>query len=208
MTSSPVFSKQTIEFVTVAAEFCAFIEKTNQYNKLLFIDKSIKLLPLLYLKALLLPEIDLEDNEHTQGFVTEEIYEYQRDTISKLLGADDDYLDVFIEDMVYSETALKSSISEDLCDIYQDIKDFLYIYSQGFEPTMNASLYNLKYNFGDFWSQKLVNCLRPLNQLKFSDNIQEEDEDNFANYNSSNNIFDSQKDGFDENSELDDWNAY
>ena len=75
-----------------------------------------------------MPEIDLEDHEHTQGFVTEEIYEYQRDTISKLLGADDDYLDVFIEDMVYSETALKSSISEDLCDIYQDIKDFLYIW--------------------------------------------------------------------------------
>ena len=36
------------------------------------------------------------------------------------MGDKDDYLDVFVQDMVYSDQPIKKSISEDLADIYQD----------------------------------------------------------------------------------------
>ena len=34
------------------------------------------------------------------------------------MGDKDDYLDVFVQDMVYSDQPIKKSISEDLADIY------------------------------------------------------------------------------------------
>ena len=45
----------------------------------------------------------------------------------------DDYLDVFIQDMVYSDQPITRNISEDLADIYQAIKDFHLRIPAGFE---------------------------------------------------------------------------
>ena len=46
-----IYSKNIIEFVTVSAEYCAFIERVPELEKEEFLDKIIKILPLLYLKA-------------------------------------------------------------------------------------------------------------------------------------------------------------
>ena len=49
-----VYSKNVIEFVTVAAETCLFLEHAADLSRPDFIQKSVKMLPLLYLKASLL----------------------------------------------------------------------------------------------------------------------------------------------------------
>ncbi|MDO5571438.1 MAG: DUF5063 domain-containing protein [Bacteroidales bacterium] len=211
MTQSPVYSKQTVEFVTVAAEYCAFIEQSDQMDRFSFVDKCIKLLPLLYLKVQLLPNANSDIEGFPQKIVTEEMYEYIRQKIASILGPKDDYLEVFIDDMQYSDSALKSNISEDLSDIYQDVKDFVYQFSQAYEPTMVDALVSLKESFEQYWGQKLVNCLRPLNQIRYSQENEDELEEN-ENIDSvenkfSNRIFNSQKDNFNDNNELDDWNA-
>ena len=54
--TSAIYDKNTVEFVTVAAEFCGFLERTGEMKRRSFVDKALKLLPLLYLKASLLPE--------------------------------------------------------------------------------------------------------------------------------------------------------
>ena len=43
-----IYSKNIIEFVTVSAEYCAFIERVPELEKEEFLDKIIKILPLLY----------------------------------------------------------------------------------------------------------------------------------------------------------------
>jgi len=53
--SQTIFEKNVIEFVTVAAEFCAFLERAEHMKRKAFVDTSLKILPLLYLKASLLP---------------------------------------------------------------------------------------------------------------------------------------------------------
>ena len=45
-----VFSRNTVEFVTVAAEFCAYIERTNEHSRKEFVETLLKLLPLLYIR--------------------------------------------------------------------------------------------------------------------------------------------------------------
>ena len=173
-----IFSKNTIEFVTVGVEFCAFMEKAHENGKNEFIDTSVKILPLLYLKAVLLPDSE-EENEYdinTGHFVTEEIYEYIRNNIAQLLGEQDTYLEVFQDDMQYSESPIIAYISENMTDIYQDIKDFISVYSLGNEDCMRASLNECKNNFASYWGQKLVNVLRALHSLKYTDDETDDDE--------------------------------
>lgn len=50
-TSQVIFDKNSIEFVTVAAEYCGFIERARDAERKTFVDTALKILPLLYLKA-------------------------------------------------------------------------------------------------------------------------------------------------------------
>ena len=56
-----VFSRNTVEFVTVAAEFCAYVERSNEHDRKEFVDTLLKLLPLLYLKAQMLPDEEIPE---------------------------------------------------------------------------------------------------------------------------------------------------
>lgn len=166
--SQAIFDKNSIEFVTVAAEFCSFIERTEQIKRATFIDTTLKILPLLYLKASMLPEVEQLGEEELEQYVTEEIYEVLRINISEVLGEKDDYLEVFLPEMKYSDTPIKKNISEDLADIYQDLKDFIFVFQLGLNETMNDALYQCKENFGAYWGQKLVNTLRALHDAKYN----------------------------------------
>lgn len=53
--SQVIFDRNVIEFVTVAAEFCKFIEQSEESKRKDFVDTILKLLPLLYLKTSMLP---------------------------------------------------------------------------------------------------------------------------------------------------------
>ena len=53
--NNPIYERNTLEFVTVALEFCTFVETAGERELFDFMDKAVKLLPLLYLKATLLP---------------------------------------------------------------------------------------------------------------------------------------------------------
>lgn len=166
---SIVYSKNVIEFVTVASEYCNFLERTGKSGTLDFLQKTQKLLPLLYLKVCMLPEFEGDMDEGPEKFVTELDYNMIQQKIIGLTGENDDYQEVFDAGMQFSESALTASISEDLTDIYQDLKDFVSLYQIGNELAMEAGLWECMNNFKSFWGQKLVNCLRAVHQLVFSD---------------------------------------
>ena len=168
-TSQVIFDKNSIEFVTVAAEFCGFIERSQGTERNAFIDTALKILPLLYLKASLIPECEMIGEEDLEVFVTEEDYECVQYSIAQVLGAQDDYLEVFHPDMAYSDTPIKKCISEDLADIYQDLKDFIGVFQLGMNTTMNDSLYVCKEHFAEYWGQRLVNTMRALHNVKYND---------------------------------------
>ena len=185
--SQTIFDKNVIEFVTVAAEFCSFLERAESMKRSTFIDTSLKILPLLYLKASMLPKCDTIGEEAPETYVTEEIYEILRINLAGLLGEKDDFLDVFVEDMVYSDQPIKKSISEELADIYQDIKDFIFVFQLGLNETMNDSLAICQENFETVWGQKLLNTLRALHDAKYNQPEEEADQDEEGFYELSDN---------------------
>lgn len=166
-TSQVIFDKNSIEFVTVAAEYCGFIERSRGADKQSFVATVLKILPLLYLKASLIPECECIGEGDLETFVTEDDYEYVRCSVADVLGAQDDYLEVFLPDMAYSDTPIKKCISEDLADIYQDLKDFIGVFQLGLNVTMNDSLCLCKEHFAEFWGQRLVNTMRALHDVKY-----------------------------------------
>lgn len=178
--SQVIFDRNTIEFVTVAAEYCAFLERSEGKKRSAFVDTTLKILPLLYLKASMLPEVEMLGEEAPETFVTEEDYEIMRLNIASIMAEKDDYLEVFLPDMAYSDTPIKKCISEDLADIYQDIKNFIFVFQLGYNETMNDSLAICKENFAMYWGQKLVNTLRALHDVKYNvkdDDLDEEEEE-------------------------------
>ena len=179
-TSQVIFDKNSIEFVTVAAEYCAFIERSRGADQETFIDTALKILPLLYLKASLIPESEMIGEDDLEVFVTEDDYEYVRRSVAHVLGAQDDYLEVFLPDMAYSDTPIKKCISEDLADIYQDLKDFIGVFQLGLNATMNDSLCVCKEHFAEFWGQRLVNTMRALHDVKYNSKEDEADQE-YAN---------------------------
>ena len=180
-TSQVIFDKSSIEFVTVAAEYCGFIERSRGAERKNFVDTALKILPLLYLKASLIPECELIGEDDLEVFVTEDDYEYVRRAVAGILGPQDDYLEVFLPDMAYSDTPIKKCISEDLADIYQDLKDFICVFQSGLNSTMNDSLCVCKEHFAEFWGQRLVNTMRALHDVKYNHKDEMEDESSTDN---------------------------
>lgn len=165
--SQVIFDKNTVEFVTVAAEYCGFLERARDMKRYDFVDTVLKILPLLYLKAAMLPPCEPIGEDAPETFVTEEDYELIRMVVAGVLGEKDDYLEVFLPDMAYSDTPIKKCISEDLADIYQDLKDFISVFQLGLNETMNDSLVTCKEHFMEFWGQRLVNTLRALHDVRY-----------------------------------------
>lgn len=167
--SQVIFERNVAEFAMVATEWCKYMEQTEEGIKRDdFVDTQLKILPLLYLKASMLPECEMMGDEALENYVTEAAYETLRLNIAHILADKDVYLDVFVADMKYSDQPIANCISEDLADIYQDVKDFIFVFQLGLNETMNDALALCQENFRRYWGQKLVNTLRALHEVKYS----------------------------------------
>lgn len=174
---SPVYSKDVVEFVTVANQLCGFLEQGNASGKETFIDTSVKLLPLLYLKATLLPSLERNFEDALEKFVSEEDYLTIQGMVASVLGHQNEYLEVFHPDIQYSDTPVRAMISEDLADVYQDLKDFLVTYEIGATEVMQDAIAELTSSFGSYWGQKTVNVLRALHDIRYNSESSFEDEE-------------------------------
>ena len=161
----PVYSRQVIEFVTVANEFCSFMESAGQLERLDFIQKIQKLLPLLYIKASLIPEMESVLSEANEKFVTEQEYDFIKDRVQVHMGELDDYLEQWDPKITGSTEPVITSISENIADIYQDLKDLVSLYSMGTTEIMNDAVWECKMNFENYWGQILVNALRVIHRI-------------------------------------------
>ena len=170
----PVYSRQVIEFVTVANEFCLFMESAGQFERLDFIQKIQKLLPLLYLKASLIPEMESVLNEGNEKFVAEQEYDFVKDQVQTHMGELDDYSEQEDPKISGSTEPVITSISENMADIYQDLKDFVSLYSIGTTEIMNDAVWECKMNFENYWGQILVNALRVIHRIVTGDEELEE----------------------------------
>ena len=179
---SILLNQNITDFVTVVSEYCIFVENTGRFSKKDFLNKVRKILPMLYLKGALLPKFESLFNDENEKFVTEEDWDAIHTIVKRKLGFHDEYRDVFdplTHEQLEQSTA---SISDNLADIYQDLKNFIRLYNVGTEDIMNDALWECQMNFEEFWGQRLLSALKAIHLVYFSgedleDEEQEEEND-------------------------------
>jgi hypothetical protein len=117
----------------------------------------------------MLPEITPVGDDEPEKFVTELDYNVLQQKWLQKLGEYDSFYEVSDPELQFGSETVTSGISENILDVYQQVKDFVVSYSLGNEEVMNDSLAVCILNFKDFWGQRLVNVLRALHQLAMSD---------------------------------------
>lgn len=164
----PVYSRNVIEFVAVANEFGKYVEHASELKGDEMLKIMQRIMPLMYLKASLLPTLTPFFEEGNEKFVTEPDWIRIHDILREKFGTADDYLEVFDEKINETGEHVVSSISENMADIYQDIKDFLILYQTGTTEVMNDAVWECRLNFETFWGQKLLNSMRAIHKFIYS----------------------------------------
>lgn len=165
-----LYTKNIVEFVTVGVEYCAFMEHSDEKQSQVFIEVMQKLLPLLYMKTAMLEKPIPVGDDNIQVFVTESDYEAIKQSVSRLVAANDAYYD--------GESA--ASISENLTDIYQDIKNFTLNYKEGNQAVSNDALYSCIENFETYWGKQLLNALKHIHEIRYNPQNDENDDNNIS----------------------------
>jgi hypothetical protein len=166
--SDPVYSRNVVEFVAVANEFCKYAEHASELKGDELLKILQRILPLMYLKASLLPQLDPFFEDGNEKFVKEADWTDINESLKGKFGTANDYLEVFDEKINETEGPVVSSISENMADIYQDMKDFLLLYQTGTGEVMNDAVLECRMNFENFWGQKLVNSMRAIHKFIYS----------------------------------------
>ena len=167
--SDVVYSRNVIEFVTVANEFCTFTESVNDLQRGDFLGKLQKMLPLLYLKASLLPAInELDDSEDSpEKFVTESDYNFILRKLSSKMGEFDSYPEIFEPGITLGEANVEANISENVADIYQDLKDFVLLYQKPLLTSKENSVRDCRYLFETRTGTALVHAHQVIHSLMY-----------------------------------------
>ena len=163
-----IYSKSVVEFVKISADYCLKLENCRQAQPRELVESMLSVLPYIYIKGQQLANSTIDNGMNVDAQVTEEDYNYIRLSVFDVLGQYDEYLDVFVEDMKYSDRPILRSISEDLADIYQDLRNFLATYREGIEDMSIAALNEVLENFRHDWGQKCVNVMRPLHDVLYN----------------------------------------
>ena len=163
-----VYDESTIAFVTAAAQACLLMEKSSEHTREEWIEQTLRLLPILYLRARLLDQEEELEQEEPQRFVTEEDYNYVLVGIRELLGSDDAYLDIFVDQGVYTDEIQTAYISEGMADIYQELKDLAAAFQTGNEELMHDAVVACREAFNEHWGRKLIAVMRALHELHFA----------------------------------------
>ena len=82
-------SRNTLEMLTVAHDFCIFTEDVEKKNKQQILEYYQKVLPLMYVKGALLPDIEVEDASAMERYVTAEQWQEIFQNLEEKMGKED-----------------------------------------------------------------------------------------------------------------------
>lgn len=166
---SAILNTNSLAFIALCNEYCAAVEDVRESDKDDFVQSMLRLLPRLYISAtdLKVEALDEED-AYLEPILDEDYYESVRCGIENLMGPEDIFLEVFEEDMKYSDTPIAASISESLADIFQVLYNFVGMVKEAPEHLIPMALVAVRDEFQVYWSRILCNVLRALNQLRYN----------------------------------------
>jgi hypothetical protein len=160
-----VYSSEMLEFVRQANACCAFLEELKGTEGRSFIVESVKHLSGVYASFIITGETDPVFESSQEPSVSEQDWSALFQKIARILGPHNDILRMAGEDEFDRSEVVSHTISEDMADLYQELRDFTSIYSRGMEEFMNDAAWELKERFAEHWGAKLLRALQALHNL-------------------------------------------
>lgn len=158
-----------LAFLALANEYCAAMEGAREAVRDEFIAAMLRMLPRIYIAA---TDLRRDDTAMSDAYVAdaldEDYYEAVRMRVAELMGEDDTYLEVFEQDMKYSDTPIGASISEGLADLFQVFYNIVQTARDATPELISELIPELRDDFANYWSQTLCNVLRALNKIHYS----------------------------------------
>ena len=160
-----VYSSEMVEFVTICNAYCQFLEQLREMDGKAFIEQSVKHLSSVYAALMKLEETEPAFESAGESTVTEQEWSMVYQRISVLLGRHNDILRPAEDEEFDRSDLVTHTISEDMADVFQELRDFTSIYSRGIEELMNDAVWELKERFAKHWGKKLLRSLMALHDL-------------------------------------------
>jgi len=160
-------SLHVLEMLTVANEYCLFLEKSDDYSEYDIIDFLNKISPLLYLKGMLLPNVIVKYPQANERFVTEENWEGIFNNLRAKLGGKDEYWAINYSEPNDTEP-VKNSLADNYADIYQDLKDFILLFQKPSDAAKENAVKECKALFKNHWGPRIIKANNYLHNLIYN----------------------------------------
>ena len=168
-----VVSHNIVEMLTVANEYCLFVEKSSEFPPTEVIEFLLRISPLLYLKGALLPGIEPSNPEMNQHFVTEEQWEAVYSDLKVIFGQDDSI--PFSPPAEESLNPFPTALSECYADVYQDLKDFVLQFQMNTSTARENAVWDCRILFKSRWGLRLALGMVALHRKIFPETFQSEE---------------------------------
>lgn len=172
---TPRLSPNALAFIALCNEYCAAMEHAATAAPVDFARTMLRLLPRIYISASDIRDLGPDiDSIYIEPAMDEDTYEAIRSAIAALLGEHDTYLEVFEQDMKYSDTPIAATISEGLTDIMQPLYNFVELAKDAPVELIEEALALVADDFRNYWGAILCNQLRALHALVYSGALDDE----------------------------------
>ena len=160
-----VYSDEVVTFVRAANETATFLEDLKDKSGKVFISEAINHLSQVYHAMLKVGDTEPQSESGYEPSVSEQEWAEVFQRILALLGPHNEILRPAEDDEFDRSDLVTHTISEDLADVYQELKDFTSLYSRGLDELMNDSIWEVKVRFMEHWGKKLLRSLSALHDL-------------------------------------------
>ncbi len=160
-----LYSGEVLEFVRLAKDYCTLMESETEPEQNIFVQFSLYSLSGIYSSMIKIPQLEPVFDEGSEKFVSEADWSEVYRKIAACMEGNNDFLDIPAENEFDRSELITRKVSEDMADIYQDLRDFLEIYRNSPEDVMNDALWECQNNFSGSWGTKALRVTSALHKI-------------------------------------------
>jgi len=188
-----LIAPQTKDFVRLCRKYFEYLETLPDKNISDFWHVQLNMLPKIYTGLFQLPKLKGCYSSDVEKYVTEREYNKTLTNLATYIGTLDKFTDFADLSHPGSVKVIETNLSEILTDIYQELKDFVFLYESGTIENMNDAIVECLDSFERYWGIRMLSATRiihvnlyqhrysdakkSLNLSENTDNYDEEDDD-------------------------------
>jgi len=150
-----VYQEEVLHFVKACNDYIAWINGAPAEADR-FLAEGTRLLSRIYYLALAIEDRETVYEEGIERETSEQEWAAVYHLTSRVLGPSNSYLRMAEEGEFDRTDLVPHTIAEDLADIFQELNDFIAVYSSGTDELMNDALWQVREAFYEHWGKKVL----------------------------------------------------